>query len=56
MLFERGRRQFRGNIRFVEENVWLAARGGGIGSYWGNLRSIGEKIGKVGKTSGIIPL
>jgi ribonucleoside-diphosphate reductase alpha chain len=36
------------------ENVWLAARGGGIGSYWGNLRSIGEKIGKVGKTSGII--
>jgi len=37
------------------ENVWLAARGGGIGSYWGNLRSIGEKIGKVGKTSGIIP-
>ena len=37
------------------ENVWLAARGGGIGSYWGNLRSIGEKIGRVGKTSGIIP-
>ena len=37
------------------ENVWLAARGGGIGSYWGNLRSIGEKIGKVVKTSGIIP-
>ena len=20
------------------ENVWLAAKGGGIGSYWGNLR------------------
>lgn len=37
------------------ENVWLAARGGGIGSYWGNLRSIGEKIGRVGKTSGVIP-
>ena len=33
----------------------MAAKGGGIGSYWGNLRSIGEKIGKVGKTSGIIP-
>ena len=31
------------------ENVWLAAKGG-IGSYWGNLRSIGEKIGRVGKT------
>jgi len=37
------------------ENVWLAARGGGIGSYWGNLRSIGETVGGVGKTSGIIP-
>ena len=30
-------------------------RGGGIGSYWGNLRSIGEKVGAVGKTSGVIP-
>lgn len=37
------------------ENVWLAAKGGGIGSYWGNVRSIGEKVGEVGKTSGIIP-
>ncbi len=37
------------------ENVWLAAKGGGIGSYWGNLRSIGEKVGANGKTSGIIP-
>lgn len=37
------------------ENIWLAARGGGIGSYWGNLRSIGEKVGLNGKTSGIIP-
>jgi len=37
------------------ENVWLAARGGGIGSYWGNVRSIGEKVGANGKTSGIIP-
>jgi ribonucleoside-diphosphate reductase alpha chain len=37
------------------ENVWLAARGGGIGTYWGNVRSIGEKVGKNGKTSGIIP-
>ena len=37
------------------ENVWLAARGGGIGSYWGNLRSIGEKVGLNGKTSGVVP-
>ena len=44
-----------GILNLWSENVWLAARGGGIGSYWGNLRSIGEKIGRVGKTSGIIP-
>ena len=44
-----------GILDLWNENVWLAARGGGIGSYWGNLRSIGEKIGRVGKTSGIIP-
>ena len=37
------------------ENVWLAAKGGGIGTYWGNVRSIGEPVGRVGKTSGIIP-
>jgi len=44
-----------GILDLWSENVWLAAKGGGIGSYWGNLRSIGEKIGSVGKTSGIIP-
>ena len=37
------------------EGVWLASRGGGIGSYWGNVRSINERVGKNGKTSGIIP-
>jgi ribonucleoside-diphosphate reductase alpha chain len=37
------------------ENMWLAARGGGIGTYWGNVRSIGEKIGQVGESSGIVP-
>lgn len=44
-----------GIVDLWTENVWLAARGGGIGSYWGNLRSIGEKIGRNGKTSGIVP-
>ena len=44
-----------GILDLWSENVWVAAKGGGIGSYWGNLRSIGEKIGRVGKTSGIIP-
>jgi ribonucleoside-diphosphate reductase alpha chain len=37
------------------ENVWLASNGGGIGTYWGDVRSIGEKIGQNGQTSGIIP-
>jgi ribonucleoside-diphosphate reductase alpha chain len=37
------------------ENIWLAARGGGIGSYWGNVRSINEAVSTNGKTSGIIP-
>jgi ribonucleoside-diphosphate reductase alpha chain len=36
------------------ENVWLASNGGGIGTYWGRVRSIGEKV-KGGETSGIIP-
>ena len=44
-----------GIVGLWKENVWLAAKGGGIGSYWGNLRSIGETVGGNGKTSGIIP-
>ena len=44
-----------GIVDLWNENVWLASKGGGIGSYWGNLRSIGEKVGKNGKTSGVVP-
>ena len=44
-----------GIVDMWNENVWLASRGGGIGSYWGNLRSIGEKVRGNGKTSGVIP-
>lgn len=44
-----------GIVGLWNENVWLASKGGGIGSYWGNLRSIGEKVGLNGKTSGVIP-
>ncbi len=44
-----------GIVDLWNENVWLAARGGGIGSYWGNLRSIGEPVGQSGKTAGVIP-
>ncbi len=44
-----------GIVDLWNENVWLASRGGGIGSYWGNLRSLGEKVGRNGKTSGVVP-
>lgn len=45
----------KGIVELWNENVWLASRGGGIGSYWGNLRSIGENVKRNGKTSGVIP-
>ena len=44
-----------GIINTFTENAWLAARGGGIGTHWGEVRSMGEGIGEVGKTSGVIP-
>ncbi len=37
------------------QNVALASNGGGIGTYWGRVRSIGEKVKGAGQTSGIIP-
>jgi ribonucleoside-diphosphate reductase alpha chain len=44
-----------GIVNTWNENVWLASRGGGIGTYWGRVRGIGEPVGLNGKTSGIIP-
>ncbi len=44
-----------GIVNLWTENVWLASKGGGIGSYWGNLRSINEAVHGNGKTSGIVP-
>ena len=43
-----------GIVATWNENVWLASNGGGIGTYWGQVRSIGESV-KGGETSGIIP-
>lgn len=37
------------------ENIHLSANGGGIASYWGNVRSVGESINNKGETSGIMP-
>ena len=44
-----------GIVNIWNENVWLASRGGGIGTYWGKVRAIGEPVGMNGKTSGIVP-
>lgn len=44
-----------GIVSIWTENVALASLGGGIGTYWGNVRSIDESIGRAGKTSGIVP-
>jgi ribonucleoside-diphosphate reductase alpha chain len=44
-----------GIVSTWNENVFLAANGGGIGTYWGGVRSIDEKVKGAGQTSGIIP-
>lgn len=37
------------------ENVFLASSGGGIGTYWGKVRSLHDEVADRGKSSGIIP-
>lgn len=44
-----------GIAEILNDNVWLACKGGGIGTYWGNVRGVGERIGIVGETSGVMP-
>ena len=44
-----------GIVSTWNENVLLASNGGGIGTYWGFVRGVGEAVGRAGKTSGIIP-
>lgn len=39
----------------LSEAFWLGARGGGLGSYFGKLRTVGEKVSHKGETSGVIP-
>jgi len=38
-----------------EENAFLATSGGGIGSYWGHIRAIGEKTKKGIESPGVFP-
>ncbi|WP_346324732.1 ribonucleoside-diphosphate reductase subunit alpha [Emcibacter sp. SYSU 3D8] len=44
-----------GIVDIWNENVALASNGGGIGTYWGKVRSIGEPVKGCGETSGIVP-
>ena len=37
------------------ENIWLSSMGGGIGGYWGNVRSQGMSTSIGNKTTGVIP-
>jgi ribonucleoside-diphosphate reductase alpha chain len=38
------------------ENAWMSSNGGGIGTYWGNIRSAGMKIaGRSSISGGVIP-
>lgn len=44
-----------GILSHYTENGWLASMGGGIGTYWGGLRSVGTKTKHGSKTTGVIP-
>jgi len=37
------------------ENAWLSSVGGGIGGYWGDLRSVGSKTSHGSESTGVIP-
>ena len=45
----------KGIAGIFHENTFLASGGGGIGTYWSNVRSINEPIKDRGTSSGIIP-
>jgi ribonucleoside-diphosphate reductase alpha chain len=45
----------KGIVALWQENVAIASKGGGIGSYWSGVRSIGEPVAGNGATSGIMP-
>lgn len=38
-----------------DENIWLASNGGGVGGYWGDVRSSGTKTSKGSESTGSIP-
>ena len=44
-----------GLANHFEENVFLTAKGGGIGSYFGGVRELNATVGSQGKSLGVIP-
>jgi len=44
-----------GLINHETELRWMTVQGGGVGSHWSDIRSIGTKTTKGGKTPGIVP-
>lgn len=44
-----------GIYSFYKESALLAKNGGGLGSYWGAVRSTGSPVGNTGESSGVIP-
>ena len=45
----------RGLSDHYDENIWLASSGGGIGGYWGNVRSNGIGTSNHSRSTGSIP-
>jgi ribonucleoside-diphosphate reductase alpha chain len=44
-----------GLIEHFKENIWLSTNGGGIGGYWGNIRSNGTPTSSGSRSTGSIP-
>jgi ribonucleoside-diphosphate reductase alpha chain len=44
-----------GLSQHYDENIWLASSGGGIGGYWGDIRSSGVSTGSGSRSTGSIP-
>jgi len=44
-----------GLFKHFEENIWLSTNGGGIGGYWGNIRSNGTPTSSGSRSTGSIP-
>ena len=44
-----------GILGHYTESGWLASNGGGIGSYWGDVRTIGERTSHGSQSNGMLP-